>query len=373
MTLKGMRRLTLVFDVGFLLVSGSAYGDYPLPKEILRCLLGNNLDAGTHFKDTFNGVQQYAESALGSGKSDPRILIGDEDDCFEWPKDQRQWRWYSQTDSPFKVLIDGSYIFLGAVIDELVKVPAFRRRFCPSGTNEETWLYPEADEEVQREKRFTSVREMLKTLTSKIFMERLLGKNTVEAFLEERQGFTTQVRVNLSPDPLRPFRRVGIFLEYVHVEKITKEESRLNGKWLLRVGFRAVWDAEAEHFADDEVGLTFFYAGNLRVSRNFKEKQWLLTNEKLKVACGISEPSSQPKEITTEQQSITTEKLKEKQWPLTNEQLKVACGISELSSQPKKITTKEQSITTEKQPKSYRFRKSVPSQKSKKQDKVAVF
>lgn len=303
-----MKRLNLVFDVGFLLVSGSAYGDYPRPKEILGCLLGNNLDAGTRFKDTFNGVRRYAESARRIGKSDPRILIGDEDDCFEWPKDQRQWRWYSQTDSPFKVLIDGSYIFLGAVIDELVKVPAFRRRFCPLGTNEETWLYPEADEEVQREKRFTSVREMLKTLTSKIFMERLLGEDTVKAFLEERQDFATQVRVNLSPDPLRPFRRVGIFLEYMHVEKITKEVSRLNGKWLLRVGFRAVWDAEAERFADDEVGLTFFYAGNLRVSRNFEEKQWLLTNEQLKVACGISELSSQPKEITTEKQSITTKK-----------------------------------------------------------------
>ena len=289
------------------------------------------------------------EGILGSGKSDPRILIGDEDDCFGWA-DQRWWRWDSQVNSPFKVLINGSYVFCGSIMDRLLKVPAFRRRFCPSKTNGktngETRLYPEADKEVQREKRFTSVREMLKTLTSKIFMERLLGKDTVKAFLEERQGFTRQVRVCLSPDPLHPFQRVGVFLEYVHVEKITKEVSHLDGKWLLRIGFHAVWNAEAECFANDEVGLTFFYAGNLLVSRNFEKKQWLLTNEQLKVACGISELSSQPKKITAKKRSITAKK--------------------------RSITTEKRSIATEKQPKSCRSRKSVPSRKPKKQNKVVV-
>ena len=49
MTLRDMKKFLLVFGVGLRLVSGSAYGDYPPPKEILRCLLGKYWDADKHF------------------------------------------------------------------------------------------------------------------------------------------------------------------------------------------------------------------------------------------------------------------------------------------------------------------------------------
>ena len=314
----------LVALFGWSLLSGLAFGDYPRPKAILRHLLGKDSDAGKHFKDTFNSVRQYAESARRIGESDPRILIGEEDDCIEWPKNQRRWRWFSQIDSSFKVLIDGVYVFHRSVIDELVKEYVLRRQFCPSGTNEETWLYPEGDEEVTREKQFTSVREMLKTLTSKIFMERLLGEDTVKAFLKVRQGFATQVRTRLSPDSLQPFRQVGVFLEYLQVEEFTKHTEEKGDKisWFLRVGFHAVWDAEADRFADNEVRLSSFLAGNLHLSPKV-ENRYLLTNGQLGSACGI-------------------------------------CSL------PQRKTK------TEKRPKSCRSEKSVPSRKPKEQNKVVV-
>ena len=295
-----MRKFLFAF-FGWSLLSGFAYGDYPSPKTILGYLLGRDWDASSHFKRTFNGIRKVAESNRWMGRADPRILIGEADDCFEWPKDQRRWRWYSQTDSPFKVLIDGSYIFFGGVIDKLVKEAAFRRRFCPLGTKRETFLSVGGEVKNAREKWFASVREMLKTLTSKIFMKRLLGEETVKSFVKKREGFMTLVRIFLSPDPERPFQRTGVFLEYSQGTKCGE------GACLLRVGFHMVWDAEKDRFTNDEVRLLSFQAGNLHLKPKV-ENQCLLTNEQLKSACGICEFPLQQEKIATGKQPITTEK-----------------------------------------------------------------
>lgn len=271
-----MKRFCFVFGIGLAFAGGLTYGGYPPTKTIARRLSGGRQDAGANFRKTFYDVRQCVKNAGRFGFCDPRILIGERGGHLEQPEDPEKWL-YSQTGGSFHVLVDGTCIFRGDVIDRLVRESKFREHFRPSETDEkalpcaegeESTVCPEEETTVDSsiaglkeditEKRFASIRELLKTLTSRIFMECLLGEDTVEAFLENGKHYETSVRISLSPDPQRPFQRTSVFMEYVQVEKLTVV-------YPLRVMFRAVWNAEADRFVDDKVCLLSFWANNRQV------------------------------------------------------------------------------------------------------------